>query len=292
MRTILAVPADTHCGSHTGLLPDEWVGLDGGTRQLSVGQRVVRTQWKECWHRIRELNSKKTRLVICVNGDPVEGVHHGTTEIITNNTQEQKRMHIASMLEAMKIAKWNDDTDRMYYLRGTSSHNGIIEDEIARDFVGKKGQHLVKPEIEPTAGGEYQDGKFIRDHMQLDINGVLFDIGHTGFTAGTRAWTKNNSLTYTVRSIYQNALEDSRRIPRYVIASHKHEFVYGRHDGNHGTIEGFITPSFQLKTSYGHAVARFKMADIGMLFFVIEENGDSRWECPMVSYEDVEVEKI
>lgn len=290
MRTVLAVPADTHCGSTTGLLPPDWTGLGG--HKITTSHGVVRKQWVEGWHRVRELNSRKTRLVIIHNGDAIDGVHHGTTQLVTTDIEEQKRMHIASMLEAMKIAKWNDGTDKLYYMMGTNSHTGNVEDAVARDFISTKGRPLVSAVIEPTAGGKYKDGRYVRDHMMLEINGVLFDIGHHGFTAGTREWTKTNTLTYTIKSIYMSCLENATRMPRYVVASHMHQFVTGRHDGKHGTIEGFITPALQTKTHHGHAVARFKMADIGMLFFIIEENGDSRWECPMASHEDVEVEKI
>lgn len=292
IRTILAVPADTHCGSTVGLAPDEWVETDGGTRTLSESQRVVRKQWKECWYRIRELNTGSARLIICVNGDTIEGKHHDMSQIVTTSLEEQKRMHVASMLEAMKIARWNDDTDEMYYLQSTFSHGNGIDESIARDYISKKGKYLVVPQTEPTAKNEFQDGRFVRDRLILDINGVVFDIAHHGLSGGVRAWTKENQVYNAMKSLYFYNLDRGLQIPRYVVASHKHEYVTAEYGGRSGTIRGFITPAFQTKTHYGGAVARFKIADIGMLFFVIEKDGSSRFECPRVEQPDVKVEKV
>lgn len=293
MNTVVAIVADTHSGSTTGLLtPGRWVGLDGQTHQLSKGQKVLWGQWEECWYRVRDLRKKlKARLVVVHNGDAIDGVHHGTTQLITNDKEEQKRMHIASMEKGLDIAKFNRD-DILYYVHGTEQHVSTTEDAIARDFTWTDGKHYVPAVINPEDDTKFKDGRFIRYQLKLDINGVILDIAHHGFTAGIRAWTKGNMLIYACRSIYYEHIDRNLKPPRYVIRSHKHEYAYGYHRGRQGMIEGFITPAFQLKTHYGYKVACDKLSDIGMLIIVVEDNGNTYWECPMISYDEVDVEKI
>lgn len=291
MNTIVVIAADTHSGSTTGLLtPGKWTGLDGQTWQMSKGQRVLLEQWNECWYRVKELR-KKSRLVVVHNGDAIDGVHHGTTQLITSDKEEQKRMHIAAMESGLDIAEFKKG-DLLYYVYGTEMHVATAEDAIARDFTWPDGKHYVPAVIKPSADANYKDGRFIRDQLKLDINGVIFDIAHHGFRSGNRAWTKENSVNYACKSIYFDYVERGIKFPRYIIRSHMHEFISGIYRGKRGTIEGFITPAFQLKTHHGHRVANEKIADIGMLIVVVKDNGESYWECPMVSYDEIEVEKI
>lgn len=294
-RTIIAIPADEQSGSTVGLLPPTWISPDGIKHSMSEGQSLLWEQWTECWKVVKDLKKQKrgTRLIIVNNGDAIEGDHNGTTQIVTKNLDEQKRMHVASMKIGMKIAGFNHAKgDKLFYISGTETHVAYHEDDIARSFVDKQGHSIIKPDIVPTIENDFEDGKYVREQLYLEVNGVLLDIAHHGFTAGGRAWTKGSTLRSNLQSVYFDYINKGKKIPRYVIRSHKHEFITERYSNLQGIIDGFITPAFQLKTVYGHMVASLKDSSIGMLIIIIEENGSSSWVCPMVIYDEIEIEKV
>jgi hypothetical protein len=266
--------------------------MDGNTYVMSTAQRTIRSQWLEGWNEIRELNDKKTRLIIVSVGEAIEGWHNDSTQALTKDLDEQKAMHIACILEAMKIARWNDKTDILYYLNSTKTHTKNTENDIAKQFTTPKGKFLVPPVIAPTAANEYKDGRFVRDVLKIDINGVYFDIAHHGLSVGSRPWTKENPIWHTMKAIYLTCLDKGLRIPRYVIGGHKHQYVTAEYSGRHGDVRGMMLPSLQFKTRYGHKVARFTEEDIGFVYFVIEENGDSSWHPSILEYEEEEIEKL
>ncbi len=294
-RTVIAIPADQQSGSTVGLQPPTWISSDGIKQLMSEGQALLWEQWEESWKVVKDLRKEKrgTRLIIINNGDAIEGDHNGTTQIITKNLDEQKRIHVASMKAGMKMAGFNHEKgDKLFYVSGTPTHVAYHEDDIARSFLDKKGHPIIKPLIAPTVENDFEDGRYVRDQLYLDVNGVLLDIAHHGFTAGVRAWTKGSTLRSNLVSVYFDYVNKGKRVPRYVIRSHKHEFITERYSDIQGTIDGFITPAFQLKTAYGHMVASLKDSSIGMLIIIVEKDGSTRWECPMVIYDEIQVEKI
>lgn len=279
-KTVLVVVADTHSGSSTGLLPPEnWVGLDGQTVRLSTGQKVLWQQWEECWERVRQLR-KGARLVVIHNGDAIDGKHHDTTQLVTSDIEEQKRMHLAAMDHALKVAQHNPKKDKLFYVFGTETHVGGAEDAIARDLG-------AEPLIMPTPANEWRDGCFIHYHLKLNINGVRFDIAHHGLPSGTRAWTKNNGLFYVAKSHYFDCIERDVQPFDYIIGSHLHEYITAMYEGIKGSTRAIMTPAFQLKTHFGHKVARNKLSSIGLVIIVIEADGRHYYEVPMLTYDEV-----
>jgi hypothetical protein len=275
-RTVLVVVADTHAGSSTGLLPKgNWTGMDGQTVQRSTGQRVLGQQWDECWERVAQLR-KGARLVVVHNGDAIDGFHHNTTQVITNNTEEQKQMHLGSMDDALQRVNFKK-SDQLYYVYGTESHVGGTEEAIARDLG-------AVPCIEPTSG---RDGRYVHYRLKLNVNGVRFDIAHHGIGAGGRMWTRTNGCYLAAKDHYLRSLEYGTPRADYLIASHFHEYITAVYDGHNGSTRAIITPAFQLKTAYGNRVARHKLASIGLVIIVIEADGRHYMEVPLVTYDEI-----
>jgi len=295
--TVLAIPADTQSGSSVGLMPRGWTSYDGINHEQSKGQTVLWNQWLECWEEVARLKKemgKKTRLIICHNGDARDGNHHGTVQIVTKNLDEQNRMHIACMLRGMDIAGFDHRKgDMLRYISGTEVHVGYGEDQIARDFTDPRtGKYIVDPVIPPTAAAEFKDGRFVRHHWRPKINGVLFNIAHQMLGVGSRAWTKANSIRLSMMSLYFDCLNHGREIPRYVVSSHLHNYTTAEYEDEHGSIRGFVTPAFQLKTTFGFKVAALKLNSIGMLIFRITGDGWSDYHCPRVTFDETEVEVL
>ena len=280
-RTIVAVPSDTQCGSVYGLMPTgEWSLAEGGSYIPNELQDLIWKQWVECWGVVRALRDEvpNTRLIVAHNGDAVEGFHHGTTEIISLSVGEHERIHLASMDSALEIAGYDGDAgDLLYYVAGTTAHVGAgaeSEDTIARQL----GAVPSKPP------GNDRDGRYVWEKLRLRVNGALFDIAHQGPVTGSRAWLTGNILRLTLRSIYYDCLENGLEIPRCWVRSHRHRWIPPElFRGANGEIEGFMTPCFQAMTGYVHQRFSYELlSHIGMLIFVVEEDGRVSWQCPRV----------
>ena len=281
-RTIIAISADKHSGSSLGLMRPEPMQLhDGGTYIPSNLQKKIWAQYQECLFFTKE-ERKRSRLIWIENGDPCEGIHHGTTQIATSRTDEHEQMAADILEYTFEYLKFNKNKgDLAYVIAGTEEHGGNgsqSEERIARD--------LEEWGIVP------QKGRFTWDRLLLKVNGVLLDIAHHGGSVGHREWTKNNTLKQKVKSFYYQCLEDETKLPRYWVRSHLHKYVHGSYEGKRGTIDGFVTPSFQFKTGYAYKIAGAELSDIGMIVIVVEEDGRSWYKVIKNSYAQDQIQVI
>jgi hypothetical protein len=285
-RVIVAVPADTHCGSPVGLCPSTgWPLLNGGYYTPNRLQHILYQQWEECWRRVRVLRDQQagTRLVVVHAGDAVEGVHHQTTQLISNRSDEHAYLHVACMQHALDIAAFDArHGDRLIYVGGTIAHvgDGYTYEEILARLLGAC----------PPPGNE-SGGRVVWEHLLARANGVLFDIAHHGPAPGARQWLQGNNLRLQLRSIYLQCLEQDRPLPRYWVRAHRHRWIMPElFRGERGDIEGFLTPCFQAMTHHGERVAGHEvLSHIGMLIFVVEANGKSSWTCPRIKVQQDEM---
>ena len=287
MKTILAFPADTHGGSSVGLFPAEhaWQLADGNQYHASPTQQLLWRQWRECWQRVKELR-QGGRLIIMHVGDAREGVHHDTTQLVTANLEEQERIHIECMEYALDLAGFDGaGGDLLYYIAGTEIHVGPAhagEERIARDLGAIP---FRKPTTEDS-----NDGRFVWAAKVFTVDEILFDVAHHGAGLGSRAWTRENGLYQTLKSLYFMTCEDQNQPPRLWIRAHKHRFLHATYHGRAGSIDGFVLPSFQSVTHYASRL-NIGLSDIGMLTAIVED-GRVRWECDQVEYQAAKVEVL
>lgn len=285
-RTILAIPSDTHAGSPYGLCPiDGWQYADGGKYLPSYLQELIALQWEECWEAIRGLRQDGDRLIVVHNGDATEGLHHNSSQVASMRADEHTRMHLSMMRRGLAMAKYSKEAgDQIYYIAGTTSHvmsGAITEEAISREL-----------EAMPY-NSRGVDGRYVWPKLRIEINGTLFDIAHHGPSAGARTWLLGNNMRYAIRSVYYQAIENGIPVPDHYVRSHRHRWIDPEtHKGRHGTITGYITPSFKISDEYVFAVASDALANVGMLIFIIEENGETRWICPRIEIEQSEIVKL
>lgn len=280
--TVIAIPADTHCGSTVGLMTrEQWQGKSG-YHSPTPAQRIIRRQYEECLNRVAQLRKGKD-LIIVHDGDAVDGYHHDTTQVITNDPEEQERIHISIMLEMMKAVHFKD-TDSIYYVEGTTAHvrsGAQAEERIARDI-------SAKPYRKNSAPGQ-KDGIYVWPRLILDIHGIRLDIAHHGGAVGKRAWLRENTMRNILKSLYFDCLNYKQPLPRYWIRADKHQHVADIYRNNAGIIEGIVTPAFQLRTEYSTRIAGdMSMSTIGMLIVVVNADGSTFWECPQITFDETE----
>jgi hypothetical protein len=283
--TVIALISDIHAGSYLSVCPPHWNLTEGGTYHASPAQMILYRQWVESAKKARDLlteGRERKRLVLILNGEPIDNNHHGTAQLVTILAKEQTNMAVSLLDEWMQIAGYTPQQgDCMYLVRGTSAHErGEHIDQLGRDFDG------VVP-VRPDTTSTLKDGRYHWQKLNRRVNGVLFSIAHHGFRRGSRAWTKENSITYALKSMYFNNLDYGLPIPQYVIRSHNHVYTFSEYHGRQADMWGCITPCWQLKTNFGNMVAANEdINTIGTIFFDVTKSGASKVYPEIIEVED------
>lgn len=271
--TVVAIISDMQVGSTVALMPPKWQLYDGNTIHASPAQRLMYRKWQESAENVRDIITEKRRrkrLVVILNGEPIDGNHHDSPQIITKTKQEQIDMSIDLLDEWLKTAGYNHKRgDCMYLLRGTTAHEkGEHIEQIGKDIDG------VVPFRKPTTQGG-KDGRYHFQKLRKNINGVYFHLSHHGFGRGTRAWTRENSIFYSLKSLYFSCLDSGQPIPDLTISSHFHVYNYAYYHGKQKTMFGCTTPCWQLKTHFGNQVAALEdINTIGNIYFDVTADGN------------------
>jgi hypothetical protein len=289
--TVIALISDMQVGSTLALCPLMWNLMEGGTYHASPAQRILHKQWVESAKKTKDLLTEgrgRKRLVFILNGEPIDGNHHGTAQLVTILAKEQINMAINLLDDWLQIVEYDPRRgDCIYLIRGTSVHErGQHIEQIGRDL---QGVIPYRKDSSPTQ----EDGRYHYQKLRRTVNGVLFDIAHHGFSKGTRAWTKSNSITYALKSKYFDCLNNDLPIPRYMIRSHKHVFTDGEYHDKKADMWGILTPCWQLKTNFGYRVASNEdLNTIGMINFDITKSGASQYYPEIIEVEDTPVKEF
>jgi hypothetical protein len=289
--TVIALISDMQVGSTVALCPPKWQLYDGGTHTASPGQRIIHRKWVDSAKNVKDLlteTRRRKRLVIVLNGEPIDGHHHDTPQLITKTPNEQIEMAITLLDEWMQIAEYEPKRgDSMYLVRGTDAHEkGEHIERIGRDFDG------VVP-YRRDSSPLTKDGRYHYQKLRRKVNGQLFQIAHHGFGRGTRAWTKENSIAYALKSMYFTCLDSKQPIPSVVVASHYHVFTQVYYYGKQKTIYGCITPSWQLRTNFVHRIAALENINtIGNLYFDVTKSGAIKPIPDVIEIEETPIEEF
>ena len=261
MDTLLVTPADLHCGSTSGLIPPNWNLKHGGTYHLTTPQLIRWRLWTEAWQKVGEQRKRK-KLIVVLNGDLIDGDHHGTSELVTKIEEEQIRMAIECIDTALKLAKFGKG-DKLFVIEGTESHTNGGEEAIARDLDA----------VPALPGNSDNDGRYAHHELRLDINGRLVWIAHHALKVGGREWTKENPLMSDLRNIYFERLEAGKQVPDLVIGAHFHRYTTGQLERNGHTLRGVILPPMQNRTRFARRVVPNQSTRMGLCWHEITKDG-------------------
>ena len=266
-RTIVAVVADTHCGSQVGLMPPDQFQLDAeGFYDPSPQQKFLWQCWEESWLKIAKLR-KRAKLIIVFNGDAIQGTDEKFMALVSKRTDEHDAIHVDCMEYAFRTAGFNQSKgDELYYVRGTERHSeagSAAEERIASDL-----------------GANELAGRSSNIQIQLKVNGVVFDFMHKRIKRGTRWWTQDNALFYAAKDTYARIIDNDWFKPPFeaiYVGSHFHSWLpHQTHRGPKGNVTFAITPAFQLMTGYAIEVTKgLERATVGMMAYEVE--GDGAW---------------
>lgn len=251
MKTVTIV-SDLHVGSSLGLCPTEGMDLgEGGVYLPSRMQSEVYKAWQDffLWAERQSEGADSTTLV--VNGDSVDGAHHNTVALATNNIDMQENGAV-SILKPV-VGKF----DHFYMVRGTEAHvqsSAQSEERIARAL------NAIPSE----------DGQHSWWQLWLDVDSVIFNIAHHIGTTSSAAYESSAVMRELVAALVE-AGQWGQHMPDVLVRSHRHRYIELGIPSARGKIQAAVTPAWQLRTPFVERVDRMRLPNIGGLLFKVED---------------------
>lgn len=234
----LAIVSDTHVGCKVGLVHGDGADLDDGGKYMpSKFQGKLWSWWQEFWGEFVPIATRNEPYGVIMNGDAVDGSHHGATTQWSQNIGDQAS-HAAKIFAPIVQAC----EGRYWHVRGTEAHVGKsaeYEERLARELraiPNEEGQH-ARYDLWKVVGG----AKLVH---------CLHHIGTTG------------SQAYESTAVHKELVEEfaeaarwRRTPPDIIVRSHRHRhfettIATGNDAGEVGRAHAVVTPCWQGKTPF------------------------------------------
>ena len=233
------VISDTHCGDRMGLMPPKVTLDEGNVVVQSKMQAEVWKMWLYFWRVWVPKVTKGEDFVIVVNGDIVDGVHHGSTTTVTGNMKDQRSIAV----QCMKLPLSNPKCVGLYMIRGTEvhvGHSGEDEETIAETL-------KAIPD---------ENGNHSRYELWLEF-GKKKELIHFTHHVGT-----TSSAAYESTAVYKELVEAFNEAGRWqdkpptiCVRSHRHRVLEVRIPTDSGYGISLVTPAWQLRTPFTFRIA-------------------------------------
>lgn len=216
--------SDTHCGSNSGLMTPE-IELQEGNK-VSFGDNYIQQWLWECFldvkKRVKDIVGPDPYTFL-INGDVVEGNHHGTKEIIAPELDDHAKIAISCLSPIAKAAQ------NTLVTFGTECHTQRMENYVAK-------------ELGAVGGGA-------KNKWLFSINGVQCDGCHHMSTT-TRQYLEASQMSIALGNARLQAMRAGHPTSRVFLRAH-------RHTGGHfsdGDSLMCVTGAFQALTRYAYKV--------------------------------------
>jgi hypothetical protein len=237
----IVVISDTHFGSTLALCPPG-VRLDDGARiERSVVQQKLWQHWTDFWGWVDNRLGGEP-FILVHNGDIVDGSHHKTTTVHTDNPIIQQRLAVSAMKPIV------DKCYKYFQIRGTEAHVGqsaCLEESVA-EILG--------------AEQEQSTGAYSRQDLWLNFGDELLNFCHHIGTTSSSAY-ESSAVQREIVAAFTDAGQWKKRPPSIVIRSHRHRYIEVK---NHGG-RGIVTPAWQAKTPFVFKIDRLRLPMFGGL---------------------------
>jgi hypothetical protein len=258
MTKAIVVVADTHVGSIFGMLPPNFKTSGDIIQPLNEGQKFL---W-ECWLQfVKWVGESVKPVAVVLNGDIMDGSQDKQKgcELAIPLHRDQ----VPAAVEVLKPLKDVTGDAAWLLVQGTPYHGGVAggTDDSLAEALG----------CIPYPG--YGTGRFSREALDLDIDGVQLNFAH-----GISTTTGLYRATAIDRETLWAALagkEGKALKSDCIVRSHMHCYLQVEHPTKHGV----ITPCWQLQTRHmrKNSLYRF-IPDIGgiILWFDpdLKKNGE------------------
>lgn len=236
---VLVVVSDTHCGSKTGLLPPGCRDANGAEYGLSEYQRWKWERWQFCTGPLLNRIVGKDPFDLVINGDVIEGVHHGTTEVVDADPQQH------SQIATVALGPLAERANRLWMVQGTECHTRASEDSIGKGL---------------GAEANKESRRYSWMNLDLEYRGVTVSCTHH-ISASLRVWTESSGLGLAMNSERLERLRAAHDQARVFIRSHRH--VHGVYSDGHSMLA--VTPAWQGKGRHLGKVKAEAIPAVGIL---------------------------
>ena len=243
----LIIVSDTHCGCQFGLYPTGKTKVDGGgSYNPSTLQRKVWKYWLKFWNEWVPTACHGEPFAVVVNGDMLDGRHHGSVTQVSQNLADQQR--IAEAVFAPIVEKCEG---RFYVIRGTEAHVGQSaenEENCARAL-------KAIPD---------ENGLYSRFELWVRVGKGLCHILHHIGTTGSSHY-ESSAIMKELSEAYAEAGRWRNEPPDVVVRSHRHRHCEVRVPTSLGYGISFCTAGWQLKTPFVYKIpgGRYTTPQVG-----------------------------
>lgn len=263
-KAVLVV-SDLHCGSIFGMLPPNFLS----SADVVVNQNPLQKYTWDCWVDLcKRVGDIPEICAVVVNGDAVDGgqrMQNGS-ELCLPLIADQA----SAAYECLRFLKDHVKPKvPFYFVQGTEYHDAKAgrELETVAERLGAK----------PYGSLVNGTGKFSREFLDLEIDGVVLNFAHGIGVAGGfyRATAVDRE------GIWSALAGKEGKAPKAdaVIRSHCHFFVHVEHASKHIA----ITPCWQLQTRYMRKNSVYRMMpDLGAMIIWLDGDLKKRGEDPIV----------
>jgi hypothetical protein len=190
---------------------------------------------------------------VVVNGDLVDGVHHGAVTQWSHNMLDQRNACIEFLRPLRAMA------NRFIVVRGTESH------------VGQSGQH--DEAIAQALNAEKSpQGTYSHWEVFLRFGGKLVHIAHH-IGATTSPFAKSSALQRQIALSYVNSGRWGDEPPVMFVRSHRHQCSWVGEPCANGIVTCVVTPAWQMKTPYVHKMSLMQEPEYGGILLFAGDNG-------------------
>lgn len=228
---LVVVLADLHCGSTYGIMPPGFHTKEGNEIGLNEVQKWLWECWNDCWAWFYKLAGRAPWSLV-LNGDLVDGYHHGTKEVWSNDESD----HGIGAYHLLKSP--GRKAYSVYLTEGTEVHTKGLEHSLAYQLKSG-GVPIVRPKGE---GGAWPslDIEFAKTYCKFDHH----------ISTSKRKYLTGTKMTAEYGDLLMRSAMAGHKAPKVVGRAHCHEF--DSHDNGYGLI--FTSPPWQVLTRFGRRV--------------------------------------
>lgn len=228
---VVVLLSDLHCGSSLAIMPPEFTDSEDRTHRQNPVQKIIWGVWREFVDTFIPSVVGDDAFALVVNGDAIEGVHHGGAQCITQDPAE----HSAMAYECLREVAEKANCRRVFLTEGTECHTRGSENRLG-SMLGAV----------PPAGSK---GRYCHKELMLRVNGCAAGFWHHMPTS-QREYLSASQLSIQWGNSWISRTANGFEGAKVVCAAHRH--VFGQWTDGKGMM--VVTPSWQARTRFGHKV--------------------------------------
>jgi hypothetical protein len=241
--------SDTHFGSTLALCPPKVALDDGGYYQPSKLQKILFAYWRDFWRWVDEkLNGEK--FILIHNGDMLDGKHHNTTTLISQNLKDQENLAVEMMQPVVNKAF------AYYQIRGTEAHAGT-----SAEYEERVAQRLCAVKDEATK-------QHSRWELWMELGDDLIHFSHHLGVTSSSAYEASAPMR-EITAAFVEAGQWGMRPPTILIRSHRHRYIEVKPPNGRLV----VTPGWQGKTPFVFRIDRMRAPMFGGIIIKLGEEG-------------------